>query len=557
MRESLRKVLQSELGTYLQWLARLIVVGAGVFVALSMTWCGGAGCGGIAVGPPTTSSWSSGLVDGPASPVVAILAGVRTIGFSGGQQYRHLQCSGVPSGVTVSYTYYPPGGAWNFFYSRAPDLVTERYYQWTNLPPATDIFVVFQFPLIDIYNPWHRVPFNATESFTVRTSDGGVSAVMHTTEVWRGGAQAETAPTADFAQTTPAADAASSGKVWQIVRWLDFPGETMTTAKCTQWINLLRSDQAFVALRVPVAASEVVSHAVSVPLLLSGDFVPQMQIWRYTPYPSKTVYSTTLQLRPDRLETLANILPQAEGERWLALGVPPDAPACADGINQAAKTWSFGARIFLDLSRQTNSCVGCTLPFYFCYAGQDEPLTAQTMPLALALAGGDANVATYQGYGITCMGPQSMQLITNLIWKLGGAATDIVTPTQSLRFLHTLKNSTGSSQSYNLTAESGLRVAWRFYGGTADAPNLQLPITLPMAVANNELKYFWVISDPLPANTPHGPYNLRLTAAPVSAPADVQWTADTIWVGDWVAPPEGPPVRRYVYMPIVFKNWRR
>jgi hypothetical protein len=339
-------------------------------------------------------------------------------------------------------------------------------------------------------------------------------------------------------------------QVWSIARWLDFPNDPMTTATCTDWMNLLRSEDAFLALRVPVTTSA----AASTPLLLTGDFVPLMIMERYIP--SAIVYSATLQLRPERQHFLAAALPKAEGEEWLALGVVPDAPACPAALNVAAKNWSFAARIFLDLSGEPDYCRGCILPFYVCYEGQTEPLTSQATALALALAGGSPGVTTYSGEGITCLGPQALQLITSVVWKLAGEGTAIVTPTQSIQFHHYIANRSGGSLTYNLTTESNLGVTWRIYSGTSAAPNLSQPITPPMAVANNEFKHFWLISDPLPAGTAHGPYSLRLTAAPVSAPTDVQWTGDMIWVGGWVAPPPEPEIH-HIYLPAVFKSWRR
>ncbi|MGQ9584140.1 MAG: hypothetical protein ACUVXG_01910 [Anaerolineae bacterium] len=550
MRESLRRALRGERGVYLQLFILLVGVAVGVFAWMSVSGCG-PGCGGVAVGPPTSSSWSTGLIDAPVSPVRAVLMGVRAQGRSGEQMYRTLTCEGALPGVKASFTYYPPAGAWGFVFSDPPDSVTEQYYQWTDLSPTTAIHISFFLPFL---YPWSRLPDRACESFTVRTSDGGVSAVMHVTEVWVRASQEEPASEALRTPDPPAASD-ETHRVWQVIRWLDFPTETMDTARCTDWFNLLRSDKAFLALRVPIAPSEVPTQALQIPLLLAGDFAPFgdfapiLQIWRYVP--GTTVYSTTLELRPDRSTFLANVLPQAEGEYWLALGVPPDAPACPPGLNVAAKNWSLGARIFLDLSDQPNNCQGCTLPLYYCYEGQDEPLSPQVAALTSALAGD--GVSTYAEQGITCMGPQSTQLITSLVWKLGGASTDIVTATQPITFHHYIVNRSGNPLSFNLSPDSDLDVAWHFYGGSSEAPDLEQPITPPMPVANQEFKHFWLISDPLPADTAHGPYVLRLTAAPVSVLTDTQWTGDTIWVGDWVAPL--PPLTvHHLYLPVGLRD---
>jgi hypothetical protein len=148
-----------------------------------------------------------------------------------------------------------------------------------------------------------------------------------------------------------------------------------------------------------------------------------------------------------------------------------------------------------------------------------------------------------------------VQLITSVVWKLAGEGTAIVTPTQSIQLHHYIANRSGGTLSFNLTPQSNLGVTWRMYGGTSTAPNMSQLITPPMTVADNEFKHFWLISDPLPSGTAPGPYSLRLTAATVSDPTKTQWTGDIIWVGDWVAPTE--PVKHYIFLPMLFKNWKK
>ncbi len=557
MGEFMRRVFHAERGLYLQWLGILAVLAVGLFAWMSLSGCGelgsDPGCGGIVTGPATSSSWSSGLTAPQPSTFKAVMAGVTTLASPGERTYRHLRCEGTEIGTTVSYRYYPPGAAWDFSFSTPPDSVTSQSYEWRNLVPGAEVLLSFRFPIL---HKWDRNPYKGTESFSARTSDGGVSAVMHTTEIYHATAAGESPPNGLPPEAPRTEPQSQSNQIWYLIRWLDMSSDSMTTAVCEDLLDLLRSDDAFLALRVPVTPSAVVSEAASVPLLLGGDFVPQMQIYRYTPYPAMTVYSTTLELRPDRLHFLGNALPGAEGEEWLALGVPSDAPACPSGLNQAPGSWSFSSRIYLDLSGQPDYCRGCTLPFYVCYEGQSEPLTSQAAALALALAGSSPDMTAYSNQGITCLGPEAIQLTSSLVWKLAGAGTDIVTPTQSIQFHHYLVNRSGGTLSFNLTTESDLGVTWRIYGGTAEVPNLSQPITSPVAVADDEFKHFWLISDPLSADTAHGPYSLRLTAALVSSPLDLQWTGDMIWVGDWVAPPSEPTMHR-IYLPVVFKSWRK
>ena len=90
-------------------------------------------------------------------------------------------------------------------------------------------------------------------------------------------------------------------------------------------------------MRMPVTHT-VSGGAVRVPFVSGANYPSMLRIQRYVP--SGYVYTATLELRPERLTFLANTLPQAAGEQWLAFGVSPDAPACPPGLNINARGWT-------------------------------------------------------------------------------------------------------------------------------------------------------------------------------------------------------------------------
>ena len=521
MRKFIRKLWRGQAGSYITF--SLMLLGSAVLVAGVMAQ--GSGCNSGASNSCGNSNSSAGWNEAPPPGYTmrAIFDGATATALPGQRATHVLGSEGIQTGATGRYVWTPPPGAGGFDFSRSPKPGGPPFV-WENVAPNTAIQVSFNFPQkpLGVSGGW-----KVTEYFEVDASNGQSDRVAHTTTLGGSGVQA-TQPAAPVAESRPASG--SAGIVWELARWFDFPSMALDTNSCQSWIDFLRDEQAFFAVRMPVTHTAT-GGAVRVPFVTGANYPSMLRIQRYMP--SGYVYTTTLELRPERLTFLANTLPEAAGEQWLAFGVSPDAPACPAGLSINARNWTTMGTLFLDLSHQPDNCLGCILPIYFCYEGQDSPLA----PLTSTLVGKPASAAE----GITCFGPQDVPIGTGPNWNVMGAGSLTAMPPASLRFLHAVTNRTGVERDFNLSYQSDLGVTWRMYGGTSSAPNLGQPIASPLRLGDKLTKFIWLISDPLPTSTRPGSYSLRFVAALASAPTATRWASDIIWVGDWVPPPTPRP----------------
>ena len=522
MREFLHKVWRGPAGSYITF--SLLLVGAAALVAgvmeqgSSCPTSPGGGCG-----DPINSSAGWNEASAPGYTTRAIFDGTTDAALPGQKATHYLGSDGMRAGTAGTYLWTPPPDAHGFLFARPPKPGGPPFV-WENLAPNTSIQVSFYLPQkpAGFLGAW-----KVTEYFEVHTSDGQYDRAMHTTALDSSDAQSS-APAAPDAESRAASESAST--IWELARWFDFPGMVMDTNACNSWFDFLRDEQAFFALRMPVTRP-VTGGAVRVPFVSGANYPSMFRIQRYVP--AAYVYTATLELRPERLTFLANTLPEAAGEQWLAFGVSPDAPACPAGLSIKAGSWTTMGTIFLDLSHRPDNCLGCIQPIYFCYEGQDSPLA----PLTSSLVGKPASAAA----GITCFGPQDVPIGTGPNWNVMGTGSRTAMPPASLRFHHAVSNRTGVERDFNLSYQSDLAVIWRMYGGTSTTPDLKQPLTTTVRLTDKQVKFIWLISDPLPASTRPGSYSLRFVAALASAPAETRWASDIIWVGDWVPPPTPAP----------------
>jgi hypothetical protein len=441
----------------------------------------------------------------------------------------------MKAGATGRYVWTPPPATAGFSFSRPPKTDGPPFV-WEGLAPNTSVQVSFTLPQkpLGVTGAWR-----VSETFEVSASDGQSDRVVHTTTLDTVAAAAQPLPEDPTGQ--PAAGAASV--VWELARWFDFPSSALDTASCQSWVDFLRDDQAFLAVRLPVA--QTAGGAIRAPFVSGPGYPSMLRIQRYVP--SGYVYTATLELRPERLTFMANTLPQATAEQWLAFGVSADAPPCPAGLSINARNWTAMGTLFVDLSHRPDNCLGCLQPIYYCYEGQRSPLDA----LAFSVAGSPAAAEE----GITCFGPQDAPIGGGPNWSVMGAGSLAAMPPETLRFLHGVANRTGADQDFNLTVQSDLAVPWRMFGGTSSAPNLAQPIASPLRLVDKQTRFIWLISDPLPQGTPPGSYSLRFAAALASAPAASRWASDIIWVGGWVPPPtprpQATPSRDNTWLPVL------
>jgi hypothetical protein len=317
---------------------------------------------------------------------------------------------------------------------------------------------------------------------------------------------------------------------WQV--WVHFtPTEarTMTAALCQEQMALLQGGHAFVALRFPVLPPALSSTAPYTLPVVAGLDTPRLVLNNESGWPATSVLTVPLEYKPEYLLFLENELPAVPGEHWLALGaVTTPTVDCAS--LPPLPHWSFEAEVWLDFGGAQDAGRGRVLPCYYCYEGQAPPAT---------LLGADA--ASYQGWGITCLGPHSFYLESHVRpLELYGMHTAWVTPTQTISLPHSIVNWTAAPITVNLAHSSSLGLPWGFYAGTADAPDVPLaPIAGPFEVKTfgpAPPRYIWAMAT-VPAGAPSGAETLVITATDVASPALTVWTSDLLWVGDWVAPP--------------------
>jgi hypothetical protein len=547
MRESIRRIWSGPARSYITFF--LLLVGAAVSVAVAMADSGCDGGGGAdACTNPVSSSAGWNQTSAPGYTIRAVFDGTTDAAQPGQRATHVLGSAWMKTGTTAAYIWTPPPNASGFVFAR-PTEPGGPPFVWKGLAPNTSIQVSFYFPQkpAGLVGAWR-----VTEYFEVQTSDGQNASVVHTTTLGGTAAQAAGLVTG-HAESREASG--SAGLVWELARWFDFPSTTMDTNTCQTWIDFLSGPQAFFAVRMPV--TRTATGAVQVPFVSGADYPSMLRIQRYVP--AAWVYTATLELRPERLTFVANALPGAADEQWLPLGVSSDAPACPTGLSIAAGNWTSMGTIFVDLSHRPDDCLGCIQPIYFCYEGQDSPLAMAT-PTPVQAGSAEASAD-----GITCFGPQAVSIGTGPNWNVMVASSLIAMPPESLRLHHAVSNRTGVERDFNLAYESDLAVNWRMYGGTSTSPNMGEPLGNTVRLADKQVKFIWLISDPLATDTRSGSYSLRFAAALASAPTESRWASDIIWVGEWVAPPTEPPppptatatptepARRLLWLPVVVK----
>ncbi|MBU0491934.1 MAG: hypothetical protein KKA73_08890 [Chloroflexi bacterium] len=317
--------------------------------------------------------------------------------------------------------------------------------------------------------------------------------------------------------------------LWQTAVLYGVPDRTMTAELCQDDMNLLQSGRTFIALRVPVYSS-------TLPVCFDDGYAPYLNLLDERAFPAVPVLTTSLEYKPQYLTFAENELPAAPGEHWLALGaVTSPAIDCAALPALPTDEWEFQTNVWLDFGGAHDAGRGATLPLYYCYEGQSPP---------------GADTTSYQGWGITCLGPHYLTLRDGPDdWELAGQGMGWVTPTQTISFSHTIYNWTPYPHpplTFTLEATSTLPAGWAFY---ADEQG-QTPLVSPIRV--DDVLEFWVFGQ-APAGTAAGAYNLFVTARTDDALPAWQQAADLLWVGDWVAPPL-PPWWHRLYLPLVLRS---
>ncbi len=338
--------------------------------------------------------------------------------------------------------------------------------------------------------------------------------------------------------------------LWKVRMQLGSGDMTLTTTLCQDLVDSLQEDTTFVAVRFPdLSAASPYTSSYTLPVVFSPGYFPAMSLMQYDDQgdPLTEVFTASMEYKLAHLSFLVNELPSVEGEYWLALGVPPSPPiTCPEGLDIAGGDWGIEAEFWLDFGGEEGACTECVLSRYYCYEGEEAPFLFALMGQML---GRHTSASSYQGWGITCMGPHPLRLrgggTPDPPFVLDGMHSAVISPTQTISFLHTIRNLGDDPVTVTLDHTSTLGIPWGIYAGTEDEPDLPLvPITDPVDLTpqwdlmGRNTRHFWMIAE-VPAGT-QGAETLRITATDVTSPALSTWTSDLLWVGEWMTPPPPP-----------------
>jgi len=330
--------------------------------------------------------------------------------------------------------------------------------------------------------------------------------------------------------------------LWQLFQHIwPTSAMTMTASLCQEHMNLLQSENTFFALRFPVSPTLPYTAPYHLPLLtgpITDTYAPKL-ILKYSSHPYTTVLTVPLEIRSGYLGFLVNKMPQAPGERWIAMGVVTTPTVDCSSV-PTMTNWMYEAELWLDLGGTREAGMGATLPFYSCYKGQ-------TLASFVGLT-------SYQDWGITCLGPQPIFLEDVPRIELAGTHTGWITPTQTITFYHPIRNWTGITRTVTITYTSTPTLPWQLYTAFEADPNTLVPLTSTIELPSS----FWKIRPlwakvTVPEDASAGAATLIITATDVTSPTLSTWTSDLVWVGEWVAPPPPPWEKYKVYLPLVIR----
>ena len=336
--------------------------------------------------------------------------------------------------------------------------------------------------------------------------------------------------------------------LWEIHQWFDPVDVTMTATLCQDWVDFWQEGTTFVALRFPdLSATPPYTGSYALPVVFRGEYSPTLHLLDDRGgWPGTAILTAPLEYKPERFTFLENELPSAEGEHWLALGVSSSPPiTCPEGLEIGGGDWNVGVEAWLDFGGEEGDCEDCVLALYYCYEGEEAPLSSALRAQAL---GAGLGATSYQGWGITCMGPHPLRLrgggTPDPAFVLYGMHTADISPTQTISFSHAVRNLGSDPVAVTLDYTSSLGVPWGIYSGTEDGPDLPLvPITESFTLSPElewpaNTRHFWMIAE-VPTGA-QGAETLLITATDVTSPTLSTWTSDLLWVGDWM-PPSPPP----------------
>jgi hypothetical protein len=307
---------------------------------------------------------------------------------------------------------------------------------------------------------------------------------------------------------------------------------------CTEIAAYLRSGAVFVALRVPEIEG---ATADPIPRLYGQEpYFPVFDVRDATRWPRAAVARLPLEPAREWIDWAANSLPAAPGERWTVLKVSPDTEvACPSGLDLA--WWDLTVFIPFDPGPVPGAWDERVLIGYFCVVGSTTP---PFLPASAAPATTVVEAATAAEPRVTALGPFPIRLAANPPdppYTIGGPQVAWAGPPQRLALHFEIGNWNPGTPTVTLAVRSRLRLPWRIYDGSEDAPYPASPIAAPITLPANGSRDIWLVVE-VPAGI-GGAECVTLTASS-TAPDRSTWNTGIVWLGEW--PHNGNPLRRRV-----------
>jgi hypothetical protein len=484
------------------------------------------------------------LVDGRAPEVVVRVAGQAGPAAPGGLATREVRVQtarpGGPDTVTVEWT--PAAGASGLaFLDVQPDnpagpppyvfsAVAVSDIADPQAPPSLVVAYAAPAPPQPPAGPAFQ------DCFVAVTPGGSEYAAVFADSETGAGPSAAGAAAADV---LAAAREPAAYRWWRVEQSLaPASGVAMSQTLCQEWDAFLRDPRFFVALRVPVQGDAADMRSAPLPLVVPepGFDAPRVELRAGGQQPPEVLVAG-LELRPDRLDLAAAVLPAAAGERWMTLGVAGGPPAaCPESLDG---DWELYGELALDLGGADVSCSECVLQQYVCWEGAAPPFFFSDPAAAPA---GVGSRSTVQRAGVTCTGPFPLRLtadppappltLDGVSWLRRTGGSGVVALSHTLRAWL----APGEETDVTLTVESARHTRWRLY---FDA-GLTQRITAPVTISGDARFDFWAaMQTPLGFK---GPESIIIAAAPSSPAGGAAQVSDHLWAGAWAPPPPAPAV---------------
>jgi len=443
-----------------------------------------------------------------------------TVGKPGDQVERVIGLKGVFNGGTVTYA--PPWGAMDlqiegtqpdaggppfvFHVSSAGEIATIRY----TLPPL-------------------RLGQSQTQVFDILTAENAAgdfnAAFLATTLNHTGVAVAA-------AQDSAQGQAVAASRRYDIRQYQEDSTLQFSASMCSRWLSDIQSGMTFKAVLVPLAPV-VDGESADAGIGFPGSEPPTWSLLDLSTQPETIVMSAPAVYDAALSSRLNDSLPHAANQTWVVWALPPNQTlTCPGDLNLAAGSWTM-------LSRYSVSIVGDPQPLesYTCYQGDNPPAYSSfTAQAAMTVA--------YHQDGITCLGPEQIELARPADFEVTTGYAQVFTPPGNVYFGHFVNPLSGPVE-IDLTFDSDLALNWGFYNGNnaETRPVFASPIVSPLTVS--KYKSIWIAAQ-VPAGTPTGPYRVSVTFTSTVDPSQTFTVTDLLWVGEWTAPgvsdPPGAPI---------------